>query len=333
MLDSMPYQVVLLLFILYSLFAQDIVSILSAPDSVDPYINAFLIAAIALFAVEIGLGCACRPKLNYLALVLDVVATASIVVDITWFSSAVGLERTGQTNTAARAVRILRLVRAIDILRILTEALARLVLLVGQESADRLAPTTLGRTLMEATTLQTAAAVVAAIIGSVLITLGTGLPSSLWAYAPVFEASLGQPREALQPLVDGMQAFAAANATGQVPLALAVGNETWSWEPALGTFTARSSDRLVVSAGGGAVLLEVDVSGANHKDALLSMMLIVLIMGLLILFLLAHHLTVHRVRGGLAGGLCTWPSCTDSWNSMIITWSQCCVGLRLTIYI
>ncbi len=164
-LDSIPVQLTILAFIIFTLFAANVAALYSAPDYVNDYINAVLIVCIVLFSVEIILSALCRPRRQWMLLALDAVATASILIDITWFATLVCYDNCASTSKAAiissRASRIIRLVRLLRVLRLVGVVSVLMKRMLGKEvpkkakdDADKMAPTNLGNVLIETTTVQ-----------------------------------------------------------------------------------------------------------------------------------------------------------------------------------
>lgn len=112
-----------MLMVLYSLFAYSIAVVCQAPNSTSPWIDAFLILCMTIFFAEIALNIICRPRPPWFLLVLDLIATISIVVDLSWLANALNLENSNGSRTSsaalvsARAGRIVRLVRLLRLLR------------------------------------------------------------------------------------------------------------------------------------------------------------------------------------------------------------------------
>jgi hypothetical protein len=52
--------------LIFVLFGPDVVALMSAPNSIDPIINALLILSMAIFALDLILSMACRPKVSLL---------------------------------------------------------------------------------------------------------------------------------------------------------------------------------------------------------------------------------------------------------------------------
>jgi hypothetical protein len=65
-LDGSFFQGLQALALLFVLFGPDIVAMKSAPDSIDPIIDALLIASMVLFTLDLVLCLLCRPKLSML---------------------------------------------------------------------------------------------------------------------------------------------------------------------------------------------------------------------------------------------------------------------------
>ena len=135
-MDSLPYQLVILVFVFYVLYAVDVANYLSAPNSVDAVVNAFLIVAMVAFSLDIGLTLFVKPRgaVAWAGLAVDVLATAAVLVDITWVADAARISASPTTSTGSavtmntqistQAARILRLIRVVRIIRVVTAASA-----------------------------------------------------------------------------------------------------------------------------------------------------------------------------------------------------------------
>lgn len=144
---------------------QDVVNYVSAPDSADVYVNIFLLLGVAVFTTEICLNIAFRPKLRWFPVLLDVVATASILIDVTWLAAAIGLQRQNGvvgshaaivTSRAGRIIRLVRVVRVLRMINVVTVIASRLVQRCSKAAAagDKHAPSNIGSKLTDATTVQ-----------------------------------------------------------------------------------------------------------------------------------------------------------------------------------
>jgi len=69
-LDGHIFQWTQALALVFVLFGPDIVVMTSAPNSIDPAINALLILSMAIFAIDFVLSVACRPKISTLEVTL-----------------------------------------------------------------------------------------------------------------------------------------------------------------------------------------------------------------------------------------------------------------------
>ena len=65
-LDSRVWQSLQAISLLFVLFGPDIVALKSAPDSIDPIIDALLIASMGIFTVDLILSVLCRHRLIWL---------------------------------------------------------------------------------------------------------------------------------------------------------------------------------------------------------------------------------------------------------------------------
>ncbi len=65
-LDGHIFQWTQALALIFVLFGPDVVALMSAPNSIDPVIDALLILSMAIFALDLILSVACRPKVSSL---------------------------------------------------------------------------------------------------------------------------------------------------------------------------------------------------------------------------------------------------------------------------
>lgn len=65
-LDGHFFQWLQALALLFVLFGPDIVAMTSASNPIDPYIDALLIASMAIFSLDLVLSILCRPKISLL---------------------------------------------------------------------------------------------------------------------------------------------------------------------------------------------------------------------------------------------------------------------------
>lgn len=65
-LNGSLFQGLQALALLFVLFGPDVVAMKSAPDSIDPIIDALLIASMVLFTLDLALLVLCRPRLSTL---------------------------------------------------------------------------------------------------------------------------------------------------------------------------------------------------------------------------------------------------------------------------
>ena len=71
-LDSRAWQCLQAVSLLFVLFGPDIVALKSAPDSIDPIIDALLLGSMGLFGLDLFLSVLCRHKLMWLEVHLTV---------------------------------------------------------------------------------------------------------------------------------------------------------------------------------------------------------------------------------------------------------------------
>jgi hypothetical protein len=203
-LDSVPFQLFSLALIFFSLFAANIVQLCNAPNSVDPYINAALILCIAVFSLEILLTAACRPHPPWFLLALDIIATGTIVLDLSWVAEAAGFT-TGDGNMtsdaaviSARAARIVRLVRLLRLLRIINFLSAVAKGVVERHKAAEAeaggggggAPSNIGGKLTDAMVVQVALVIICTVILTALLTSWRVDPSPFDAYVSTFNSQV-----------------------------------------------------------------------------------------------------------------------------------------------
>eukprot|EP00887_Chlorella_sp_A99_P004144 scaffold23.g4144.t1 len=107
-LGSLPWHGFILALSAFTLFAGPAARYYSAPDAAEAWINGFLVGGMAIFVGEVGLSILCSPETNWFSVVLELLATAAILWDITWFADALGLQASGATTAAAQARAALR---------------------------------------------------------------------------------------------------------------------------------------------------------------------------------------------------------------------------------
>ena len=80
-LDSRAWQCLQAVSLLFVLFGPDIVALKSAPDSINPIIDALLLGSMGLFGLDLFLSVLCRHKLMWLEVDLPVPVANDIVSD------------------------------------------------------------------------------------------------------------------------------------------------------------------------------------------------------------------------------------------------------------
>lgn len=119
------FRWMLVVFLAYVLFAADVVAVTSAPNSVDRYIDGFLLVAMAIFAFEAAVSATCRQHPSMFTLFMDVVLVVFIAADLswvraTWVDSAHGSHSvTMATIAASRAGKMTRLLYSLRVLHTL----------------------------------------------------------------------------------------------------------------------------------------------------------------------------------------------------------------------
>jgi hypothetical protein len=237
------------------------VIVAGVPNSVDPWINAFLLLAIAVFTADILLSATCRARPNWTLLLLDALATASIVVDLSWVAEAGDLDAPHGQKTSdaavyaakaggvARLARLLRLLRATTLLaNVARQALrrrkaadlarqrtagARASVATaggGAAAAPTLAPSNIGGKLTDAMAVQAALVVVLTVIATALVSTwgAAGAASPFDGCATTLAAQAGAPRALLEPQVTAMAAWVDGDTSCRL-LTLRVGTEAWAW--------------------------------------------------------------------------------------------------------
>lgn len=307
-MDSMKYQAFIFLLVLYSLFAYNIAIMAHAPPSADPWINAFLIVCIVIFASEIVLTVICNPRPIWMMVVLDTIATLSIIVDLSWVAEAANLEGTNGSRTSqaavvsARAGRILRLVRLLRMLRTvsLLSKLANRAMQqrkAAEQGATSGGPSNIGGKLTDALITEVALVIIVTVIATALLSSWGVQPSPFDAYADSFGIQAGATREQLQPEVDGMLAFAKEHVPKQKPLTLRVGTVEWNWVEEAGGWPAQSSAAAEFASQGDkanpAALIVVDISDQDAEDALMDILLIIAVLLVLLIYVTALNVTIY----------------------------------------
>jgi hypothetical protein len=238
------------------------VIVAGAPNSVDPWINAFLLLAIAVFSADILLSATCRAPPNGTLILLDALATASIVVDLSWVAETGDLDAPHGQKTSdaavyaakaggvARLARLLRLLRATTLLaNVARQALRRRkaadlarqraagarasVAAAGggaAAAAPASAPSSIGGKLTDAMAVQAALVVVLTVIATALVSTwgAAGAASPFDGYAATLAAQAGAPRALLEPQVAAMAAWVDGDTSCRL-LTLRVGAEAWAW--------------------------------------------------------------------------------------------------------
>lgn len=133
LLDRVSFQTIMFILTVYALIGDDI-RLASTPQAADLWFNIVTIVAFLLFAFE--LLASCIGKDDYFLgffFWLDLVATCSLILDITWVYSAFmetqdsSLTRAGRMSRmgtrAGRVIRVIRLIRLIRIIKLYKHAL------------------------------------------------------------------------------------------------------------------------------------------------------------------------------------------------------------------
>jgi hypothetical protein len=307
-LESLKYQILILFLIFYSLFAYNIAVMVHAAPSVDPWIDAFLIVCMAVFAVEIILTIICNPHPPWCMVLLDTIATLSIVVDLSWVVEAANFDQSNGSRTSqaavvsARAGRIVRLIRLLRLLR----TVSLLSKLAKRHMQNRKAaeygdsggsPSNIGGKLTDALVIQVALVIITAVICTALLTSWGVQPSPFDAFAESFGAQVGATREELQPQVDAFLQFADANLGKQKPLSLQIGNVSWSWVEEGGGWPAQPRAAAEFPYGpkdNPTTMLIVNVSDQDAFDAMLDTLLIVTVLIVLLFYVFALNVTIYK---------------------------------------
>ena len=307
-MDSLKYQACIFLLVLYSLFAYNIAIMAHAPPSADPWINAFLIVCIVVFALEIVLTIVCNPHPQYLMVVLDTIATLSIIVDLSWVAEAANLTESNGSRTSqaavvsARAGRILRLVRLLRMLRtvsILSKLANRAMQQrkAAEHGVSSGGPSNIGGKLTDSLITQMALVIIVTVIITALLTSWGVQPSPFDAYADSFGIQAGATMEQLQSEVDGMLEFAKTHMSKQKPLTLRVGTVEWSWVEENGGWPKRPSAAAEFASEDNTdnppALLVVDISDEDASDALLDILLILAVLLVLLIYVGALNVTIY----------------------------------------
>ena len=127
---SIPYQILITLLTLYSLFADDI-RIVATPKTADVAFDGMGIALICIFTIEIMLSSFAIDKyFGSFFFVLDIISTLSLLFDVSLFTNLVYSSsfssytfsqvaaQSKASRAAIRAVRIVKLFRIIRIVKL-----------------------------------------------------------------------------------------------------------------------------------------------------------------------------------------------------------------------
>jgi len=325
-LDSWEYQIFSLLLVFYSLFAYNLSVLFEAPPSANPWLNTFLLLCIAIFLVEAALNATCRNRPNWFLLFLDIIATLTIVVDLSWVADAAHLNDSNGSRTSdaamisARAGRIIRLVRLLRLLRTVSfsSRLAKRALqtrktadmqaaiAAGTSSsekrgklADPGSPSNIGGKLTDALIVQVALVVIITVISTALLTSWGVEASPFDAYVAALEPQANQTLGELEPQVASLQQFVDEYSKKDTLLTLRIGDYQWDWvDPALGMPKTPSSIAIFNSSTDinhqPAVSLQVDISEQNAHDALLDILIILLVLFILLVFVASVNITIYK---------------------------------------
>ncbi|KAK9915025.1 hypothetical protein WJX75_003738 [Coccomyxa subellipsoidea] len=260
-LDGRIFQWTQALALIFVLFGPDVVALMSAPNSIDPIINALLILSMAIFALDLILSVACRPNVSLLEIFMNLVTTALIALDLSWIQNLVRQnESTGyssltralvlasQAGRMTRLLRVMHLVGAFRIALLIMLTVTMVPIMQYQAPADYSPPQA---------------------IASVLATM------------------VGQPRAEIDLIVSGFFSYYLAKAGKHVgiPLLVAVGAEVWDHTEAGGGFTDRAEDRQLTTSTDGLVTIEVNIAPRNHREAALSIALALFVIIELMVFI------------------------------------------------
>jgi cAMP-specific phosphodiesterase 4 len=279
-----------------------------APPSAEPWIDAFLILCMVVFAVEIILTIICNPHPPWCMIVLDSIATLSIVVDLSWVVDAANFDESNGSRTSqaavvsARAGRIVRLVRLLRLLRTvsLLSKLAKRHMQnrkVAEYKGTGGSPSNIGGKLTDALVIQVALVIIITVISTALLTSWGVQPSPFDAFAESFGAQAGATREELQPQVDAFLQFAKDHLSREKPLTLQVGALEWEWIEDAGGWPVQQSAAAEFVYGpkdDPAAMLIVDVSRQDAFGAMLDTLLIATVLIVLLFYVFALNVTIYK---------------------------------------
>jgi 3'5'-cyclic nucleotide phosphodiesterase len=307
-LESIKYQIFTLFLVFYSLFAYNIAVMVHAAPSADPWIDAFLILCMVVFASEITLTVVCNPHPPWCMVVLDTIATLSIIVDLSWVVEAANFDESNGSRTSqaavvsARAGRIVRLVRLLRLLRTVS-LLSRLAKrhMQNRKAAENGgtggSPSNIGGKLTDALVIQVALVIIITVIATALLTSWGVQPSPFDAFAESFGAQAGATREELQPQVDAFLQFAKDNLGKQKPLQLRVGDVQWDWVEQAGGWPSQPAAAAEFPYGpkdSPTTMLIVNVSDQDAFDAMLDTLLIASVLVVLLFYVFALNVTIYK---------------------------------------
>jgi hypothetical protein len=108
-LDSIPVTIVMTLWTLYTLFADDI-KMMATSRSADDVFSSFTIAAMVFFTTEIVLSCIAKPDYLFgFYFFLDVISTATMIMDVHWIWEPILTG--GYSDAAAQAQKVSQMAR------------------------------------------------------------------------------------------------------------------------------------------------------------------------------------------------------------------------------
>jgi len=292
--DSIPFQIFMMLLLGIALFLVDIVRLESLNDDVDPIINSLLCAVFACFVLEIALQMAVKP--NYFLSFyfwMDLIGTASIVTDITWFSEGWLEEDRGSTTLraskaarigarAGRVTRLIRLFRVLKVFRMYSRVVNK------EEEKAKLAPTSMALNLSESVSHQVAALVLVTVLLMPFLTFVED-DTAPAAFLTSFELAVDLPEAQVDELVDSYLDFFRGTFTKPVQLAInsnvVAGCCYYDFEDTNGGYTPRSGDKLEIGDfEDDGVVMGFNVADKNHEEALLNILLVIVVIVELIAF-------------------------------------------------
>lgn len=317
LLDSWQVQAVDFLLVSGTLFIPNVFIVLDTDPNLDKYLNTVLIFSLTVFIIELALNIYSRKQQQWLLYFVDLLSTLTILLDITWIATKIGLNSVVDDNDEKSLniwkliclLRLLRLLRTVSMLNYITRRVLVLKRPIDGAQQQPVMACNIGNNVVNALVSQFTGMII------VLAVLAKFLCGWTYNHSPyhAFMACLYNALRSeggvdsnglLNIVLNAVQLFTDTLQTKDRPMYLEMGGSNYYWRnssnEAVRSWSVAEFTLLPWQEGGteSDANLFIDTSKRNSHDAVVEILITLLLMMQMVTFSFSVNLILYFVRLG-----------------------------------